>query len=155
MASNVYYVGGRMAAASGTTARNAAAQLWNPHANKRINVREIWIANTAATAAQIAIARSTAIGATFGVTVTPDLDNGADRDVAPPSGFVLHLSGFGTQPTVDASDLVRWNLPASIGSGVIIPFAQPIVVPPGTGLCIVTATAAALPISDITYVVED
>lgn len=151
----IYYVGGRMNAATAATLRHCAAQLWNPDAADRINVQEIWVCDTAASVANIALARSTARGATPGATVTPDLDNAINRGKVPNSASVLELAAFGTQPTMDASDLFRWNLPAAIGAGVQLPLGRPIEVPPGTGLCVITPTAVVFPICDLTFVFED
>lgn len=151
----IYYVAGRMNAATAATSRHVAFQIWNPDSTDRIEVREIWICDTAASVANIALARSTAIGATFGSTITPDLDNATNRGKAPNSAFVIHTAAITTQPTVDGSDLFRWNLPAVVGAGVQIPFGVPIDVPPGTGLCVITPVAVAFPICDFTVVVED
>lgn len=115
----------------------------------------MWVCLTAATVCNLALARSTARGATPGATVTPDLDNSQNRGKAPNSAFVLELAAFGTQPTVDGSDLVRWNLPAAIGAGVILPLRRPVEVPAGTGLVLITPVAVLFPISDVTFVVED
>jgi hypothetical protein len=150
---NKSYVGGRMPANSGATARSVAANLWNPSAGARIFVYEIWICDTAATAANIGIARTSARG-TASTTITPTLDNAIERDTVPPSGFILDVA-WSVAPTVTAADLPRWNLPAAIGAGVIMPFPDPITIPPGTGLAIITPVAILLPICDITFCVGD
>jgi hypothetical protein len=46
-------------------------------------------------------------------------------------------------------------LPATIGNGMIWGFSDPITVPPGTGLALITITAAAYPISAVTFCVGD
>lgn len=150
-----YFVGGRMNAATAATLRHAAAQIWNPSTVRTIMLHEIWVVITTAGVANLALARSTARGATPGATVTPDIDNEISRAVAPASAFVLELAAFGTQPTVDASDLARWNLPAAIGAGVILPLRRPINIPPASGLCLITPTAVIFPIADITVAIED
>ncbi len=150
-----FHVGGRMNAATAATANHVAAQFWNPHASARPRIAEIHIVVTVATAVNIAIQRSSARGATPGLTVTPDIDSNNDRDFAPVSTSVLELAAFTTQPTLETPALERWNLPASVGAGVILPFPRGIVVPFGTGLCVATPTAAAFPVCDITFVWDE
>jgi hypothetical protein len=149
-----YIVGGR-SAATAATARHVAANVWNPHASDRIRIKEIWVCITTAGVANIGVARTTTRG-TPGSTVTPDIDNDTVRGAAPNSGFLLDLAAFTAQPTVDGSDLLRWNLPAAIGAAVIFSFREkPTEVPAGTGLAVITATAVVFPASDFTFVVED
>lgn len=148
-----YLIGGRTAATA-ATARHVAACLWNPSAAKRVRLHALWVAVTSAGVANIAVARTTTRG-TPGSTVTPDIDNDTERGLAPPSGFVLDLAAYTVQPTVDASDPIRWNLPAVVGAGVILPFRVPIEIPGGTGLAILTPTAVVFPASDITFDVDD
>jgi hypothetical protein len=152
MARRRHYVGGRSAATAATIG-HAAANLWNPAAAARVHVSEVAVCITTAGATNIAIRRSTVRG-TAGSTVTPDLDNAIERDVVNGAGVLLDLAAFTGQPTVDASDLYRWNLPAAAGAGVMIVFPEPIAVPPGTGLALVTPTAVAFPASDFTFVFE-
>jgi hypothetical protein len=140
-------MGGRMAAASGAAIGNVAANIWNPHATVRPRVAELSICLAAATAGTFQIRRTTAIGATFGATITPDIDNDIQRSQTPTSGLLLYLAGFGTQPTVDASVLFQWNMPAAVGAGISLPLE--ISIPPSTGLAVVTGVAALFPISDI------
>lgn len=150
---NKGYIGGR-SVATAATIRHVAATLWNPSGAARIFVYEIWVCDTAATAANLGISRTTTRG-TPGSTVTPDLDNMVERDVAPPSGCLLDLATYTVQPTVDGSDLIRWNLAGAIGNGVMLVFPDPITIPPGTGLAVITPIAAVLPASDFTYVFGD
>lgn len=153
MTRNKSYIGGRPAAGTAATARVAAANLWNPAAAARIFVYEVWICNQGGTVANISIARTTARG-TASTTVTPTADNAIERDVAPPSGFVLDLA-WSVAPTIAAGDLVRWNLAAAAGNGVVLVFPDPISLPPGTGLAVITPTAVIFPVSDFTYAVGD
>lgn len=148
-----FVVGGR-SAATAATIRHAAAQLWNPSTSKRVRVWGVTIALTTAGLANIGIARSTARG-TPGSTVTPDIDNEAERAAAPPSGMLLDLAAFTVQPTVDASDLERFNLPAAIGAAVFLPFRKPKEVPAGGGLVVITPVAVIFPASDVFFDVED
>lgn len=148
-------VAGRMNAATVATLDHVAAQLWNPHTTNRIRVYEIEIADTVATAVNIGLRRSTARGATPGATVTPTIASDLERAIAPPSGAVLELAAFGTQPTLEGVNLWRWYLAATAGSAVILPIPEGIVVPPAAGLCITTPVAAAFPISDISFAWEE
>lgn len=141
-------------AATAATLGHVAAALWNPHATARPKVWEIHIAITTAAVANIDIRRTTVRG-TPGSSVTADIDNSDSRDIAPTSGLVLDLAAFTAQPTVDASSLWRWNLPAVVGSGVILPVPHGITIPPGTGLAIVTPVGVAFPPSDIAFVWEE
>lgn len=153
MARNRHFIGGR-SAATAATIRHAAATIWNPHASARIWMAQFAVCITTAGVANIALARTTTRG-TAGSTVTPDLDNSIERDTAAPSGFLLDLAAYTVQPTVDGSDLVRWNLPAAIGAGVIFPFQEPIVIPPSTGLAVITPTGVIFPASDFTFEIID
>lgn len=146
-------VGGR-SAATAATAGHVAMQVWNASATRRIEIEELHCAITTAGVANLALRRTTVRG-TPGSTVTPDSDNSYQRDAAPPSGFVLDLAAFTVQPTVDASDIRRWNLPGAIGAGIIWVFSVPLIIPPGTGLAIATPTAVVFPASDFTAVVDD
>lgn len=147
-----YVVGGRTAATA-ATARVVAAAIWNPSSSKRLHVWAVGVASTTAGVSNLGLARTTARG-TASTTVTPDIDNEVERVAAPPSGFLLDLA-FSGQPTVDASDLHRWNLPAAVGAGVILPFRKPIEVAAGAGLALITPTAVVLPVSDVFFDVED
>jgi hypothetical protein len=149
---NKSYIGGRTAA-SGATARNVSCQLWNPHASARIQIFEIWYVVTAATAAAIAIARTTARG-TASTSVTAVANHSIANDTAAPSGFTIDLA-FSAQPTVSAANNAVWTIPATIGSGIILSFPDPFDLPNGTGLAVITSQAVALPVSDVTYGVGD
>jgi hypothetical protein len=146
-----FSIGGRTVATA-ATANHAAAELWNPSATKGIYVTQIAWSKTVATADNIGIVRSSARG-TARSTVTPAQQNDADYQAAPPSGAVLDLSVFSVQPTLISATafMFRWNLPAAIGSGFILPLPDPIFVPAGTGLVILTPAAVILQPADVTY----
>jgi hypothetical protein len=147
-----HLVGGRTIATA-ATANHVVAQFWNPHSTSRIWVTAIDLcAITGAALSSITLRRSSAKGATPSATETPDLDNAFERDNANAAGMLLELATFTTQPTLDASILWRWSLPASIGAGFMKPFGRPgIAIPPGTGLCIVNAGAVLTPASDVSF----
>ena len=149
---NKHYIGGR-STATAATARNVAAAIWNPHSTSRIFIYEIWTFPTTAAATNIGVARITARG-TQTTSVTAAIDHSIERDTAAPSGFVLDLA-YSAQPTVSASNNMVGTLPATIGNGVIIGFSDPITVPAGTGLALITTQAAAYPASDVTFCIGD
>jgi hypothetical protein len=149
---NKHYIGGRTAATA-ATARNVAGAIWNPHSTSRIWLYEAWTFPTTAAATNLAIARITARG-TATTSVTAAIDHSIERDTAAPSGFILDLV-YSAQPTVSASNNAAAVLPATIGNGVILGFSDPIAIPPGTGIALITTQAAAYPISDVTFAVGD
>jgi hypothetical protein len=149
---NKHYIAGRNAATAATL-RNVAAAIWNPHSTSRIFVYEIWSFPSTAGATNLGVARITARG-TASTSITAALDHSIERDTAAPSGFILDLA-YSAQPTVSASDMQQSILPATIGNGMIWGFSDPITVPPGTGLALITITAAAYPISAVTFCVGD
>jgi hypothetical protein len=150
-----YSVAGR-SLATAATANHVGAQLWNPSTSLPVWVRELHWFQTGAVVSNPAITRSSARGATPTATVTPDIDNHYDRALAPPSGVVLELATFGTQPTIDTVPLARYNQPAAAGSGFILVFGDDgIEVKPGTGLVVATLVAVILQPADVTVVWEE
>ncbi len=147
-------VAGRMNAATAATANHVAAQLWNPHATSRIHVMEIMVTVTTANVANVGLKRSTARGGTPAVTATPTIANTDGRDLLDPSGTVLELAAFGTQPTLEGADMWRWNLPAAIGAGAMFVPTHQLTVPAGTGLCLYTPVATAFALSDVSFAYE-
>lgn len=150
-----YSVGGRHLATA-ATANHVGAQLWNPSTTKGIWVTAVAMFQTGGVVSNPALSRTSARGATPTSTVTPDIDNDWDRAVAPPSGVVLELATFGTQPTLAGPDLFKANMPAAIGSGFMVPFAgRGIFVPSATGLAIYTPVAVILQPADVTFFWEE
>ena len=113
----------------------------------------MWIANTVATAFNLSLTRATARG-TASTTSTPAAGNAIENDSAPPSGFVIDTA-WSVAPTISAVDMIRWNIPATIGAGVILPFPDPITIPFGTGLALIAATATIFQPCDVTWVIGD
>lgn len=149
---NKYYAGVRTAATAATL-RIQACICWNPHSTSRISCFEVWLANTAAVAYNLSMTRATARG-TASTTSTPGINNGIANDSAPPSGFVVDTA-WSVAPTISAVDMIRWNIPGVIGAGVILPFPDPIDLPPVTGLALIAATATIFQPSDVTWVIGD
>jgi hypothetical protein len=149
----MYTVRGRTAATA-ATADHAIAALWNPHTTQRIKVVSFAIfkqggAGTAGDA--IRLRRITARG-TAGSTVTPGIAQHSTRGIAPPSGAVLDLAAYTTQPTLDTVDLgIGWVAPAVQGAGLVYPIPGGIEIPPGAGLAIIQVAATAWPASEITF----
>lgn len=158
-----YSVGGRMNAATAATLDDVAAHLWNPSGTKSIFVAEIHVVKTAATVDHHKLIRSTTAGTTPGATITPDADNAYSRQATPPSGAVLYVANFATEPTLAGPEIARQNLPAAAGAGFAWVFGngQPglgIEVPPGTGLAVAVpevGTEVAIQISDFTFVWDE
>lgn len=153
MTRNKHYIGVRPAAATAATARVAAINLWNPAATTRIFLYEVWVSPTTAGSINLSLARSTARG-TASTTVAFAIANAIENDTAAPSGVVVDTA-WSVEPTIGAADLMRWVTPAAIGNGVILPFADPITISPGSGIAVITSIAAAFPVSDFTLVVGD
>jgi hypothetical protein len=137
------------------TADHCAAQLWNPSSTRTIYVTGVSVAQTVATASHLALRRSSARGATPNNTVTPTIANDYERKIIPPSVAVLEMGTFGTQPTLDGPALFRWNHPAAISAGFMVPFetkdVQGIAILPGAGITISTPLATALQPIDTTF----
>lgn len=149
---NKYYAGVRTVATA-ATARAPAVICWNPAAAARIQCYEVWLATTVATAFNVSMTRATARG-TASTTSTPAAGNAIENDVAPPSGFVIDTA-WSVAPTISAVDMIRWNIPATVGAGVILPFPDSIAIPFGSGLALVAATATIFQPSDVTWVIGD
>lgn len=145
-------------AATAATDQHAVAALWNPHSTARIHVKEISLVAFAApgAGAGVLIRRISARG-TAGSTVTPGIEHATDRDIAPPSGFLLDLATYSVQPTLVAnSDMWGWVLAAVAASGFIyVPAGDEITIPPGTGIALVNRAAIITPTCEVSFVVED
>lgn len=148
---NEYRVKGRNAATD-ATADDAVATLWNPSTAKPIWVLEISLHNTTAATAQVEITRQSTRG-TPGSTVTPDIDNDIDHELAPLSGTLLDLGAAGaTEGTKLGPAMEEYWTAATIGAGKIWNFrANPIRVKAGAGLAIVAADAVAVPACSVGF----
>lgn len=145
-----YMVGGR-SANTAATADHVAAALWNPSSAVTMWVKEIWVFKTVGTADNHCLYYITGRG-TAGSTVTPTINSDLERSLAPPSGALLDLALYSVQPTLAASlCIVRANLPATVGSGFIWVFSDPIRIKPGQGLAVATPVATILQASDFTF----
>jgi hypothetical protein len=147
---NRYTLGGKITAGIGQTL--AVAQLWNPSSTRRIEVVEVAIFDTDFDAIQFTwlVSRSSARGATPTATITPDADNAHQADSVPPSGAVLEMGPFTTQPTLATPPLSALAIKSSAastkpdgglaffpsGMDDLLSEERPVVVPPGTGLVI-------------------
>lgn len=144
-------------AATAATADNAIAQIWNPSSVRNIMVYEVHCFKTTAGAADIPrIRRATARG-TATLSYTPGISADFDRAVAPTSGAILDLT-FSVQPTFEGTasrGIVGALVPGSIGAGIMWVFPRGIIVPAGAGLTIVTGSALAFPVAEVSYIFED
>lgn len=144
-------LGGRTAATA-ATANHTLAELWNPHATKRLSVFEIGMFKAAAgTAADSLRVRRTSARGTAGSTLTPGIENNLERGAAPQSGALLDVAAFTVQPTLETGILAAFVAAAVAGSGIILPTPRGIEIPPGTGLALVHLEATAWPASDVWF----
>lgn len=143
--------GGRTTATA-ATANHAGAALWNASAVKSLFVTQLAWAKTVATVDNVGLVRISARG-TPAATITPGTQNDVDADGAPPSGALLDLGAYSVQPTLVSATtyMMRWNLPATIGSGFIMPVPDMIEVPAGQGLLLLTPPAVILQPGDVTF----
>ncbi len=151
---STFMVAGRTTATAATV-NVAAAGIWNPHATARLRLREIWIASTTAGASHIGLLRTSATGTRTARAVV--LSENIGNDNASVSGFSLDLV-YTVQPTYVSATayLGRWNLPAAVGAGVIITFPdQGLAIYPLAGIALVTPMAVILPVSDVTFVIDE
>lgn len=154
----VYSVRGR-SAETAVTADHCVVQLWNPSAVRKIRLLEFGAhLNTALGTVSSAILRRTSARGTPGSTVTPDINNAWDHDIAPPSGALMDLSAFSVQPTLIVSDM--WALRASAATGSAAwgwVWSNPagIWVNPGNGIAFIKDSAAAWRISEVYVVWEE
>ncbi len=151
---SVFLVTGRTTATA-ATANVAAAGIWNPHTTSRIRLVEIWIASTTAGASNIGLLRTSARGTATNRAIV--LSESVGNDTASPSAAAIDLA-YTVQPTYVSATayLGRWNLPAAIGAGVILTFPAPgLAIYPVAGIALVTPTAVILPVSDVTFVIDE
>jgi hypothetical protein len=146
----LYSVGGR-AAATAASVNNAAAILWNPSSTKRLWVLAFeWCEVVAGSAIGNFIRVSTQ--GTPGSTITPDVDNAWEQDIAPPSGVVLNLAAYSVQPTFQGPLMRRIRITNAPGFGGMWTFDDPgICVPPGTGFGLMTAEGSLIPDGDCSF----
>lgn len=149
-----YAVNGKTAATAATI-DHAIAEVWNPSTSKRIKLMQLWVAKQAAGAADEPVLRRSTAKGTAGSTVTPGSVQEYEQIAAPPSAFTLELAAFSVQPTLAAGPMHGFVLPASIGSGIIWVFDEPVEIKAGEGVVLTTGIALAFPVSRITAVVED
>lgn len=153
---NKYSVSGPTAATA-ATADNGIAGLWNPSTTKRIFLKEIHVFKTTAGAADIPRIRRTSARGTASTSFTPTSAYDYDVLSAPESGAILDLA-YSVQPTFTGTasrGLLGALIPAAIGAGfvwVLEPVERAFQIPAGTGLCVVTGSALAFPISEVAFV---
>lgn len=146
-----FSIGGRTAATA-ATANNVGAALWNPSTSRSLWVTQIGWSKTAATADQVGLVRISARG-TAGSSITSGIQSDAEGAVAPRSGAVLDLAVFTVQPTPVSATVYtfRWSLPATVGSGFLLPLPDVWEVPAGSGIAILTPSAVILQPADVSF----
>lgn len=141
--SNRYEAGGVTSAAPAIG--TAIAEL-RAGATRRLYVEEIGISLGAATQTNVALSRTTTLGAGG----TPVLTGIAEDTSAPAAAGVLAMSAFTTAPGFTATAMLRrMHLPAAIGAGLIWtwPGTDRLIVPAGGSVVLwtpVVAGAAAI-----------
>jgi hypothetical protein len=152
----IYYVSGLTGATAATDAHVICA-LWNPHADRVIEIRRLSInAITAPGAgAGFNIRRMTTRG-TPGSTVTPGAPQHHRGVSAPASGFLLDLATYSAQPTLVAGDIGDgWSLAAAAASGLILPYPDGLEVRPGQGVALVNRAAIIVPACEVSFTVVE
>lgn len=140
-------------AASGASADNAIASLWNPHGTQRIKLLQFALVagNTApATGCTLKLRRISGRGTCTSLAGT--IYNHSLKSIAPVSVSCIDYT-YTVQPTFETGDLgLGWVLPIVAAAGVIYPIPGGIEIPPGAGLCICTGSAILVPACDVTFV---
>ena len=99
----------------------------------RVKILEIGVTIAAATTTTIGIGRPQAIG----ITPTSPVDFlPADPNDVVASGVVQSALAWVTKPTIPTAFLRRVSLPATIGTGVIFPFSEGLVIPVSSSIII-------------------
>jgi hypothetical protein len=102
-------------------------------------IYEIGVSATTAVAGEIGLIRPTAVGATFTSSAV-----GAAHDPVSAAGVVVVDTAATTAPTIGTNYMRRFQLPATIGAGVIWTFPAGIVVPVSASLALWQISAAAV-----------
>ena len=142
---------------TGTTAATAdvtIAALWNASTTKRICVVEVGMFCSASPGAQSWYIERTTTKGTAGATVTPDIDNCWDADVAPVSATVLDTV-HSSQPTGATPPLWGFHPAAATGAGFIWQCPRGIWLPQSTGLGISQRAAVAGVASEVYFVWDE
>jgi hypothetical protein len=143
------------------------AQLWNPHATRAINVIEAGygvfgdVSAAAGTIGRWVLQRSTARGASA-ASVTPAAAESDDNRATCPSGSQLDTAAWSVVPTLASPPLVAplthtyLNLDAT-QPYFSLPLPRGIVVPHGTGLCLVMFNSGGdtFTLHDVWFTFED
>lgn len=104
-----------------------------------VRVFEIGVTATTAVAGEIALVRPTAVGATFTSSAV-----GAALDSATSAGVAVVDTAATTAPTIGTNYMRRFQLPATIGAGVIWTFPLGINVPTAGSIAIWQLSTAAV-----------
>lgn len=108
-------------------------------AARDMRVFEIGVFSTTTVAANIALIRPSAVGATFTSTVP-----GASEDFAAGAGVAVVDTAVGTAPTIGTNWMRRVQLPATIGAGIIWTFPLGLNVPVNGSLALWQNSTAAV-----------
>ena len=108
-------------------------QLWNPSTTVPVYLIELHLV---AQGNALAWMKRVTVRGTPGATVTPDIDNAVALTAAPASGTVIDRGPSGGTLSSSPMD----HISVITNAYVQIFFADPIVIPPGDGLCLANAT---------------
>jgi hypothetical protein len=140
--------------ATAASADQVICHLWNASSSRKIYVVEMSLFKTAAGTSgdSVYIQRVTARG-TQTSTVTPDIDNDWDHELAPPSGAVLDVD-FSAEPTAAGPALSGFAIANVISSGFLWPCPRRIAIKAGNGLAMYSRLAS-FPISEAYFQWEE
>lgn len=108
-------------------------------AARDMRVWEIGVFSTTTVAANVALIRPSAVGATFTSTAA-----GSPEDFAASAGVAVVDTAAGTAPTIGTNWMRRIQFPATIGSGVIWTFPMGLNIPVNGSLALWQNSAAAV-----------
>ncbi len=136
-----------LSAGSALVANSAVAALWNPSATAVVKVVyfSLFVQASLLGVATVVLNRISARGVA-GSTITPVIQNDSKRGAAPPSGFLLDLGVYTTEPTLDGVPLgIGWPNNASLpGLGVTSVIPGGLWLPPGRGVAIINPDGATI-----------
>jgi hypothetical protein len=115
----IYSLAGRTSTFTATT---TACVQWLAAATGRPRIMEIGYTSTAATAHVLGFGRAAAVG------VTPVNVLFQAEDPGDPASIVNGSLSWATSPTIPAQFLRRFNLPATVGAGIVLTFPRGVLI---------------------------
>lgn len=145
------YMLGTRSAATAVAANAVGAVLWNPSTNRSLFVTQVSWAKTVGTVDNLGMVKTSARG-TQTTSLAAAAQNDVDGDSIPVSGAAIDTA-WSVAPTILSATayMFRWNLPATVGAGFILPMVDPIRIAPGQGLALLTPPAVILQPADVSF----